>query len=124
LLIVSLVTVLRGTVLSDLPSGISAEEIANYVTDGFIQEPDLWRVHLRTILGLIDVIEATTVQGDEAAEAVRKAQEKVEEKARASQSGSASVERAPGQDENPVPPRGRSVFLVTPTSGVLRGDDL
>jgi hypothetical protein len=49
-LVASLVTVLRGTVLPML-SGISVEEVANYVSQRFTDEPDLWRVHLRTIHG-------------------------------------------------------------------------
>ena len=65
---------LRGTVLPELLSVISVEEVGNYVTERFINEPDLWRVHLRTTLGLLAVIEATTAQGDEAARAVRNAE--------------------------------------------------
>ncbi len=74
LLVLSLVTVLRGTVMRESLIGISAEEVANYVTERFIHEPDLWRVHLRTIFVLLDAIEATTNQGDEAARAVGKAE--------------------------------------------------
>jgi hypothetical protein len=74
LLVGSLVTVLRGTVLPELLSVVSVEEVGNYVTERFIHEPDLWRVHLRTILTLLDAIETTTDQGDQAARAVRKAE--------------------------------------------------
>lgn len=74
LLVLSLVTVLRGTVMPESISAISAEEVANYVTARFIHEPDLWRVHLRTIFTLLDAIETTADQGDEAARAVRKAE--------------------------------------------------
>jgi hypothetical protein len=74
LLVLSLVTVLRGTVMRESLTAFSAEEVANYVTERFIHEPDLWRVHLRTIFVLLDAIEATTDQGDEAARAVGKAE--------------------------------------------------
>jgi hypothetical protein len=72
-LVTSLVTVLRGTVLPAL-SGISAEEIANYLTQRFTDEPDLWRVHLRTIHGLREAIEVITERGDRSERAVGKAE--------------------------------------------------
>jgi len=74
LLVISLVTALLGTVLPQFVSEISAEEVANYTSERFIHEPDLWRVHVRTIRSLLDAIESITVQGDEAARAVRKAE--------------------------------------------------
>ncbi|HEX4304927.1 MAG TPA: hypothetical protein VHZ54_02715 [Solirubrobacterales bacterium] len=74
LLVLSLVTVLRGTVLSDVISAVSAEEVANYVTERFIDEPDLWRVHLRTIHGVLSMIELTTSEGNEAERALRTAE--------------------------------------------------
>jgi hypothetical protein len=73
-LVASLVTVLRGTVLTTLFSGVSVEEVANYVSERFTDEPDLWRVHLRTIHGLIESIELTTEWGDEVERAVGKAE--------------------------------------------------
>jgi hypothetical protein len=54
-----------------LISGISAREIANYTTDRFINEPDLWRVQVRTIKGLLQSIASTTEAGDRAANALR-----------------------------------------------------
>lgn len=74
LLILSMVTVLRGAVLPEMSPIASAEEVANYATERFTDEPDLWRVHLRTIVGLRDAIEAATSQEDAAARAVRKAE--------------------------------------------------
>jgi hypothetical protein len=71
LLILSIVIVLRGTLMRESLTAFSAEEVANYVTERFVQESDLWRVHLRTIFALLDAIETTTDQGDEAAQAVR-----------------------------------------------------
>ena len=74
LLVLSVVTVLRGTILRESISALSAKEVANYSTERFIHEPDLWRVHQRTILGLVDVIRAIAAHGDGAAMAVRKAE--------------------------------------------------
>jgi hypothetical protein len=54
-----------------LIAGISAREIANYTTDRFTHEPDLWRVHVRTIKGLLIAITSTTEIGDKAANALR-----------------------------------------------------
>lgn len=54
-----------------LIAGISAREIANYTTDRFTHEPDLWRVHIRTIKGLLPAIASTTEIGDKAANALR-----------------------------------------------------
>ena len=71
LLIAAFVTALRGTLLPNLVSDISAQEIANYTTQRFTHEPDLWRVHIRTINGLLVSIASTTKQGDRAADAVR-----------------------------------------------------
>jgi cytochrome c biogenesis factor len=73
-LITSLVTVLRGTVLPTLLSGVSVEEVANYASERFTDEPDLWRVHLRTIRGLLEAIDLTTRRGEKAERAVRKAE--------------------------------------------------
>lgn len=54
-----------------LISGISAREIANYTTERFTHEPDLWRVQIRTIKGLLESISSTTEAGDKAANALR-----------------------------------------------------
>ncbi len=53
---------------------LSAKEVANYASDRFVEESDLWRVHLRTIRALVLSIESTTRLGDKAARAVRRAQ--------------------------------------------------
>lgn len=70
-LIVAFVTALRGTLLPQLVSDISAREVANYTTQRFTHESDLWRVHVRTINGLLISIASTTRQGDKAAQAVQ-----------------------------------------------------
>ena len=58
----------------DLLLEASIEEVANYTSDRFIQEPDLWRVQVRTVRGLLDAIELIMVQGDRADRAVRNAE--------------------------------------------------
>jgi hypothetical protein len=57
-----------------LVSDISAQEVFNYASERFTHEPDLWRVHLRTLGAVLDAIERTTLQGDKIAFAVRKAE--------------------------------------------------
>ncbi len=74
LLIGGLAAALRGTVLPRFVSDISIEEVATYTTERFINEPDLWRVHVRTIRNLLSSIESTRRQRDAIAEAVRKAE--------------------------------------------------
>ncbi len=74
LLIASLVTALGGTLVPGLVSDISAEEVSNYASDRFTHEPELWRVHVRALGAILDAIEWTTHQGDQAAFAVRKAE--------------------------------------------------
>jgi hypothetical protein len=69
-----LVTVLRGALLPGSTIAFSAKEVANYLTDRFIREPDLWRVHLRTISSLQDAIETAMRQGDEVERSVGKAE--------------------------------------------------
>ena len=73
MLIAAFVTALRGALLPQSVSDISAKEVANYITKRFTHEPDLWRVHVRTIRGLLESIDSTTRQGDKAAQAVMRA---------------------------------------------------
>jgi hypothetical protein len=73
LLIGAFVRALHGTLLPKLVSDISAQEVANYLTERFTHEADLWRVHVRTIRGLLISIHSTTQQGDKAAQAVKSA---------------------------------------------------
>lgn len=54
-----------------LVSDISAAEIANYTSERFTHEPDLWRVHLRTINGLLVSIDSTTRVDDKATRTLR-----------------------------------------------------
>jgi hypothetical protein len=73
-LVAALVLALRGAMTSKLVVDISVEEIANYTTDRFINEPDLWRVQMRTIRGLLTLIDAATLQGDATARMITRAQ--------------------------------------------------
>jgi hypothetical protein len=70
ILIGAFVTALRGALLMHLVSDISGQEVASYVAERFTHEPDIWRVHIRTIRGLLESIESTTRQGDKTAQAV------------------------------------------------------
>jgi hypothetical protein len=74
LLIAASVTALRGALLPQFVSDLSTEEVANYATDRFVEEPDLWRVHLRSTRALLRTIESTTRLGDRSAQAVRRAE--------------------------------------------------
>jgi hypothetical protein len=74
LLIASLVAALRGTLLPQPVSDISAAEVANYTSERFIHEPDLWRVHVRAIHALLASIESMTWHIDSAARIVEMAE--------------------------------------------------
>ncbi len=74
LLVASLVTALLGTLLPRFVSEVSVAEISNYCSDRFIHEPDLWRVQVRTIRGMLTLIQLTSGRGEEVAGAVRKAE--------------------------------------------------
>jgi hypothetical protein len=74
LLVASLAVALRGTGVPRQVFDVSVDEVADYGSERFIGEPDLWRVHLGTIRSLVDLIESTTRQCDRAALAVRRAE--------------------------------------------------
>jgi hypothetical protein len=74
LLIASLATALRGTLLPQPVSDISADEVANYTSERFTHEPDLWRVHVRAIHSLLIAIGSMTRHVDAAARAVERAE--------------------------------------------------
>jgi hypothetical protein len=73
LLILAFVFALRTALLPHLVSDLSDEEVANYLTERFTSEPDLWRVHVRMIRGLLKSIKWTSRQGDRAARSVARA---------------------------------------------------
>jgi cytochrome c biogenesis factor len=74
LLVASLATALRGTLLPQPVSDISAKEVANYTSARFTNEPDLWRVHLRAIQSLLAAIVSMTEHVDSAARFVERAE--------------------------------------------------
>ena len=73
LLVAAFIIALRGTNLPQPISDVSAAEIGGYVTDRMIQEPDLWRVHVRVIGSLSILIGLTSQKEDQAAVAIERA---------------------------------------------------
>ncbi len=73
LLVGAFAAALRGANLPQPVSDISAAEVAEYTTDRLTREPDLWRVHLRTIHGLAASIRLASECEDQAAIAVERA---------------------------------------------------
>lgn len=74
LLVGSLATSVLGTPFRPWSvSDISAHEVANYLTDAFTHEPDLWRIHMRTTRALLVSIAAATRTEDRAVAALRRA---------------------------------------------------
>jgi hypothetical protein len=74
LLIAASITALRGALAPRLGPEPSAKEVANYATERFVEEADLWRVQLRTIRTLRISIASTTLLIDRAAKAIETAQ--------------------------------------------------
>ncbi len=74
LLTAALAAALRGTLLPSVVSDIAGHEVANYASERFIDEPDLWRVHVRTIRGLLASIESLSRDAKDAARMVEKAE--------------------------------------------------
>jgi hypothetical protein len=74
LLVASLIAALRGTLSPRLLSDGTAGEVANYSSERFTHEPELWRVHVRAIHGSLRSIESMTRQIDTAVKFVRKAE--------------------------------------------------
>lgn len=54
-------------------ASISADEITNYLTDRFLSEPDLWRVHVRSLRALETATKNAQDGGNAAAEAINRA---------------------------------------------------
>jgi len=73
-LVLSLAVALRSSLVPGFDAGTSAEDIANFASDRFTHEPDLWRVHVRTTRALLLSIEAHIRQGDRAAKATKRAE--------------------------------------------------
>jgi hypothetical protein len=64
----------RGGQLAGFSGAVLALVVANYTSDRFTHEPDLWRVHVRAIHGLLASIESITWYVDAAARIVEKAE--------------------------------------------------
>jgi hypothetical protein len=73
-LIAALAAALRGTLLPQLVSDISPDEVRNYTSERFTDEPDLWRVQVRAVRSLLISIESTTRYVDRAAQVVERAE--------------------------------------------------
>lgn len=72
LLVAALISSILGAPFRpQLMSDISAREIANYTTRRFTNEPELWRVHIRTIKGLLASIRSVTKAADRAVATLR-----------------------------------------------------
>jgi len=74
LLILALAVALRATLIPPVHPDASVVEVANYNSERLTHEPDLWRVHVRELRGLLVSIEAMTGQIDETARGVGKAE--------------------------------------------------
>lgn len=59
-----------GTLRPGALAAISAEEITNYASEDFLTEPDLWRVHARSLHALGYAITRVQGAGDSAATAI------------------------------------------------------
>lgn len=74
LLIAAFVVAVRGALVSPLEPDLSAGEVANYATDRFVEESDLWRVQLRTVRAMYGSIESATRLVERATRAMKTAQ--------------------------------------------------
>lgn len=52
---------------------INANEIANYTSERFLAEPDLWRIHIRSLRALETATRQAEEEGNAAAEAIARA---------------------------------------------------
>jgi hypothetical protein len=59
-----------GAIRPKTSAAISADEIANYTSNRFLTEPDLWRVHVRTLRALKQATTDIQAAGNSAAEAI------------------------------------------------------
>lgn len=74
LLIASLAVALRATLVPPAAPDVSATEVANYTSERLTHEPELWRVHVRELRGLLVSIESVTRQIDAAGRGVGRAE--------------------------------------------------
>jgi hypothetical protein len=59
-----------GVILPRSFAVLAAREIANYASDRFLAEPDLWRVHIRSLRALEEATREAQEDGNDAAEAI------------------------------------------------------
>jgi hypothetical protein len=69
-LAVSVVVAVVGVIKPQPFASISADEITNYLTDRFLSEPDLWRVHVRSLRALETATRNAQEGGNAAAKAI------------------------------------------------------
>lgn len=69
-LAVSVVVAIVGVIKPKPFASISADEITNYLTDRFLSEPDLWRVHVRSLRALETAARNAQHGGNTAAKAI------------------------------------------------------
>ena len=74
LLILAFTTALRAASTPHFALDLSSAEVLNYASERFTAEPELWRVHVRTIRGLIDSTELATLQRDQTARVIARAE--------------------------------------------------
>jgi hypothetical protein len=69
-LAVSVVVAVLGVIKPQPYASISADEITNYLSDRFLSEPDLWRVHVRSLRALETATRNAQEGGNSAARAI------------------------------------------------------
>ena len=69
-LAVAVAIAISGAIRPKTYASISADEIVNYATDRFLHEPDLWRVHVRSLKALGEATESAQEAGNSAAAAL------------------------------------------------------
>lgn len=69
-LAVSVVVAVVGVIKPQPFASISADEITNYLSDRFLSEPDLWRVHVRSLRALETATRNAQDGGNAAAQAI------------------------------------------------------
>jgi hypothetical protein len=69
-LIVSVVVAVIGVTKRGPYATISADEIVNYLTDPFLDAPELWRVHVRSLRTLQKAAENAQKSGDDALKSI------------------------------------------------------
>jgi hypothetical protein len=69
-LVASVAVAVVGVIKPQSYAAISADEISNYLSDRFLSEPDLWRVHVRSLRALEVATKDAQEGGNAAAKAI------------------------------------------------------